>query len=63
MVKVVDRQPGRIPDLAEVRNRVENDLRYETSKAAQEQSYQEIASKYRVAVSDRAGQMLRGDPQ
>ena len=63
VVKVVDRQPGRIPDLAEVRNRVENDLRYETSKAAQEQSYQEIASKYRVAVSDRAGQMLRGDPQ
>jgi peptidyl-prolyl cis-trans isomerase C len=63
VVKVFDRNPGRVPDLAEVRDKVESDLRYEASRAAQEQGYQEIAGKYRVAISDRAEQMLQGgDP-
>ena len=59
VVKVFDRKPGRIPDLAEVRDKVETDLQYEASRAAQEQGYQEIAGKYRVVISDRAGQMLQ----
>ena len=63
VVKVFDRKPGRIPDLAEVRDKVETDLRYEASAAAQEQSYQEIAGKYRVVISDRAKQMLRNKDQ
>ena len=61
VVKVFDRQPGRIPDLAKVRDKVENDLLYEARKASQEQGYQEIAGKYRVGISDRAEQMLGGE--
>lgn len=63
VVKVFDRQPGRIPDLAEVRDKVENDLQYEAGRAAQEQGYQEIAGKYRIVISDRAAQMLQGKVQ
>ncbi len=63
VVKVFDRKPGRIPDLAEVRDKVEGDLQYEARRAAQEQGYQEIAGKYRVAISDRAEQMLQGEGQ
>jgi hypothetical protein len=37
------------------------DLQYEARRAAQEQGYQEIAGKYRVVISNRAGQMLRGE--
>lgn len=59
VVKVFDRKPGRIPDLAEVRDKVETDLQYEARRAAQEQGYQEIAGKYRVVISDRAEQMLQ----
>ena len=61
VVKVFDRTPGRIPDLAEVRDKVESDLLYEARKASQEQGYQEIAGKYRVGISDRAEQMLTGE--
>ena len=61
VVKVFDRKPGRIPDLAKVRDKVETDLQYEARRAAQEQGYQEIAGKYRVAISDRAEQMLQGE--
>jgi len=60
VVKVFDRQPGRIPDLAEVRDKVESDLLYEARKASQEQGFQEIAGKYQVGISDRAEQMLEG---
>jgi peptidyl-prolyl cis-trans isomerase C len=59
VVKIVDRKPGRIPDLAEVHDKVKMDLQYEARRAAQEQGYQEIAGKYRVVISNRAGQMLR----
>lgn len=61
VVKVFDRKPGRIPDLAEVRDKVESDLQYEARRASQEQGYQEIAGKYRVAITDRAEQMLQGE--
>jgi len=61
VVKVSDRVPGRIPDLVEVRDKVENDLRYEARQASQEQGFQEIAGKYRVTISDMAEQMLQGE--
>jgi hypothetical protein len=61
VVKIFDRQPGRIPELAEVHDKVKMDLQYEARRAAQEQGYQEIAGKYRVVISNRAGQMLRGE--
>jgi parvulin-like peptidyl-prolyl isomerase len=60
VVKVYDRVPGRIPELAEVRDKVANDLRYEARKASQEQGFQEIAGKYQVAMSDAAKKMLSG---
>ena len=63
VVKIFDRKPGRIPDLAEVRDKVETDLQYEAKRAAQEQGYQEIAGKYRVVISDRAEQMLQAKNQ
>ena len=59
LVKVVGRIPGRIPDLAEVRGKVERDLLYETRQAAEEQSFQEIAGKYRITMNDGAKRMLQ----
>ena len=61
VVKIFDRKPGRIPELAEVRDKVKSDLQYEARKAAREQGYQEIAGKYRVVISNRAEQMLQGE--
>jgi hypothetical protein len=61
VVKVYDRVPGRIPELAEVRDKVANDLRYEARKASQEQGFQEIAGKYQISMSDAAKKMLSGD--
>ena len=60
VVKIFDRTPGRIPELAEVRDKVKSDLQYEARRAAQEQGYQEIAGKYRVVISNGAEQMLQG---
>ncbi len=60
VVKIFDRAPGRIPELAEVRDKVKSDLQYEARRAAQEQGYQEIAGKYRVVIGNRAEQMLQG---
>ena len=63
LVKVFDRIPGRIPALAEVSQKVENDLQYEAGKASEEQGFQEIAGKYQVSISDVAERMLRGDSE
>lgn len=63
VVKIFYRKPGRIPDLAEVRDKVETDMRYAARVATQEQIYQEIAGKYRVVTSERAKQMLQGKDQ
>ena len=63
VVKIFDRTPGRIPELAEVRDKVKSDLQYEARRASQEQGYQEIAGKYRVVISNRAEQMLQGEGQ
>jgi len=63
VVKVSDRVPGRIPSLAEVRDTVENDLRYEARQVSEEQGFQEISGKYRVAISDGAKRIMEGDAQ
>ena len=60
VVKVFNRQPGRIPDLYEVRDKVESDLLYEARMASQEQGFQEISGKYRVSISEMAEKMLEG---
>jgi len=61
VVKVLERTAGRIPELADVRDRVKDDLRYENRKAAEEQGYQEVAGRYRVVMTKEAGLMLQGD--
>ena len=60
LVKIFDRVPSRIPELAEVRDKVENDLRYEEGNAAEEQGFQEIAGKYQVSISEAAESLLGG---
>lgn len=61
LVKVFDRIPSQIPELAEVREKVVTDLLYENRQAAVEQGFQEIASRYQVVMSDEAKKMLQGD--
>ena len=61
VVKVFDRVPGRIPELAEVRAKVENDLRYEAATALEEQGFQEIVGKYRITITEGAERMLQGE--
>jgi hypothetical protein len=60
LVKVLNRTPGRVPELEEVRSKVETDLRYETRKVEEEQGYLEVAGKYRVVISKDAEQILKG---
>jgi hypothetical protein len=57
-VKVEAWEPARIPELAQVRERVLTDLRYESRQAAEEQGYLEIASKYQVSITDGAEALL-----
>jgi peptidyl-prolyl cis-trans isomerase C len=61
LVKVFGRVPGRIPALAEVRDKVANDLQYEVRQASEEQGFQEIAGKYQVAINDAAEAMLQSE--
>ena len=61
LVKILRRTPGRIPSLDEVRDRVADDLAYENRKAAEEQGYQEIAGKYRVALTRGARALIEGE--
>lgn len=58
IVRVYDRVAGRIPELEEVRDKVERDLKYEAAEAAEEQSFQEISGKYKVTVTDGAKAMM-----
>ena len=60
VVKAFGRVSSRLPHLAEVRDKVENDLRYEEGKVSAEQGFQEIAGKYQIAISDAAEKMLSG---
>jgi hypothetical protein len=61
LVNVLNRTPGRVPELEEVRNKVVTDLRYETRKVEEEQGYLEVAGKYRVVISEGAEQILKGN--
>ena len=61
IVKVFDRIPGRIPELAAIREKVENDVLYETRKAFEEQGFQEIESRYHVVMNAGAEQLLSGE--
>jgi len=54
LLKVTHRKESRIPDLAEVGQRVVADMRYEGRKAAEDQFYAEIASRYQTLYDQAA---------
>lgn len=58
VVKLTQLEQAHIPELNQVREQVETDLRYETSEAAKEQAYLELASKYELQLSDEAQALM-----
>jgi hypothetical protein len=63
LVKVVEREDSRIPELSEVISAVITDLQYEAGQAAREQLYQEIAQNYRVVLDTPVRDLLEGDTE
>ena len=61
LVKVTHREESRIPELAEVLQRIVTDMRYEARKAAEDQFYAEIAPRYQVLYDDTVAAVLEGD--
>lgn len=58
LVKVTERQPARIPPLADVASRVIADMEYETRNAAKEQLFQEIAQRYQIVMDEQVAKLL-----
>lgn len=52
LVRVRAREPARVPDWREVRDRVVVDMRYEARQQAEDRFVQEVASRYRVEFDD-----------
>jgi hypothetical protein len=50
LVRVLERQPARLPDLTEVRDRVHDDLMAERLHVAVDSAYARVRSKYQVVV-------------
>jgi hypothetical protein len=63
LVKIVDREESRIPELSEVISAVITDLQYEAGQAAREQLYQEIAQNYRVVLDAPVRELLESDAE
>jgi peptidyl-prolyl cis-trans isomerase C len=53
LMKILEREPSRLPELGEVLTRVIGDMEYEASQAAREQLYQEVVQGYQI-VFDRS---------
>lgn len=51
LVRILGRKPAHLPDLAEIRNRVHDDLMAERLRAATETAYARIRAKYQIVVS------------
>jgi len=58
LVKVLERQDGRVPAWTEVRGRVLSDLQYEAGQAAREQLYQEIVQTYQILLDPTVRELL-----
>jgi hypothetical protein len=63
LVKVDSRVESRIPDWTEVRGQVQTDMLYEARRAAEDQLYAEIASRYQVVYDPSIAELLEGDPE
>ena len=50
LVRLRDKQPGRLPPLASIRQRVEDDWRAETGRARQEAAYRSLREAYTVRI-------------
>jgi hypothetical protein len=58
LVKVLHREPSRVPAWQEVADRIRADMRYQAQKAAEDQLYAEIAPRYRVVLDAGASAAL-----
>lgn len=63
LVKVTHREESRIPELAEVLQRVITDIRYENRKAVEDQFYAEIFPRYQILFDEAALAVLEGRDQ
>jgi len=63
LVKVTHREESRIPELAEVIDRLITDIRYENRKAAEDQFYAEIVPRYQILFDEAALAVLEGRTQ
>jgi len=63
LVKVTNRMDSRIPELAEVIDRVITDIRYENRQAAEDQFYAEIVPRYQILFDEAALAVLEGRTQ
>jgi hypothetical protein len=61
LVKVIERQDGRIPEWTEVASRVIADMEYEASQAAKEQLYQEIVQNYQIVLDRQVREALESN--
>jgi len=62
LVKITRREDSRIPEWAEVRDRIVTDMRFEGRNAAEDQFYAEVLPRYRVEISEGVEALLqRGD--
>lgn len=52
LVKILRREESRIPAWTEVRDEVENDLRYEGRQAAEDQFYAEVLPRYQIVFDE-----------
>jgi len=63
LVKVLQRQDGRVPDWTEVRGRVLADMEYEAAQVGREQMYQEILQSYPVVLDRQVRDLLEASGQ
>ncbi len=61
LVKITRRVDSRIPDWTEVKAALVTDMQFEGRKAAEEQMYGEILSRYRIDFSEGIAELLTGD--
>ena len=63
LVQVIDREPSRLPEWQQVRERILEDMRYQARRAAEDQFFQEVASGYRVSYDQGAAAVLTPEGQ
>jgi len=60
LVKVLKRTDAAIPDWTQVRHKLVTDMQFEAGKAAEDQLYAEIASRYQIVYDDLVASVMEG---